>query len=120
MNYVCPNNIPPRKSLYLLVQDACGQSRLVEITAVMLNGVPDDPVEVKLYPNPATDHVEVSLDQEEQIDIVEVYDVYGKLIQTGRGVSQTVSLFVSAFASGIYFVRVKSASGEMMKTLVKR
>ncbi|MBO7491998.1 MAG: T9SS type A sorting domain-containing protein [Bacteroidales bacterium] len=120
VDYVCPNNIPPRKSLYLLVQDACGQSKVVEITSIMLNGVSDDPVEVKLRPNPATNHVEVSLDVEGQIDIVEVYDVCGKLLQTARGGSQTVSLSVSALASGLYFVRVKSDAGEVVRTLVKR
>ncbi len=123
LNYVCSPNVPVRKSLYVWVQDACGQSKLREITQDMLNVVHggDDPVAVKLFPNPATDQVEISLDDEEgQIDRVEVYDVYGKLLQTFSGGSREVSLVVTDFASGIYFVRVKSEDGEVMKTLVKR
>lgn len=122
-DYVCPNQIPARKSLYLLVQDACGQSRLMEITPAMLNGAHDidDPLEVKLFPNPATHQVEVSLDQEDEfIQTIHIYDVYGKLIHVESTSSNTISLDVSRLASGVYFVRITSESEEMVKTLVKR
>ena len=87
----------------------------------MLNEVPDDPVEVKLYPNPATNHVEVSLDPEnEVVQTVHVYDVYGKLIHVEETNSNPTNLDISRLASGVYFVRVTSESGEAVKTLVKR
>ena len=122
-DYVCSNQIPARKSLYVLVQDACGQSKILEITPQMLDQVHgiDDPVMVKLFPNPATNHVEVTLDQEDEvIQTVQVYDVYGKLIHVEETNSNPMNLNVSRLASGVYFVRVTSGSGEVVKTLVKR
>ena len=122
-DYVCSNQIPARKFLYVLVQDACGQSKILEITPSMLDGVHgiDDPVTVKLFPNPATNHVEVTLDQEDEvIQTVQVYDVYGKLIHVEETNSNPMNLNVSGLASGVYFVRVTFESGEVVKTLVKR
>ena len=122
-DYVCPNQIPARKSLYVLVQDACGQSKILEITPQMLNQVHgiDDPVMVKLFPNPATSQVEVTFDQEDEvIQTVQVYDVYGKLIHVEETNSNPMNLNVSGLASGVYFVRVTSEGGEVVKTMVKR
>ncbi|MCR4965987.1 MAG: T9SS type A sorting domain-containing protein [Bacteroidales bacterium] len=63
----------------------------------------------------------MSLDQEDEfIQTIHIYDVYGKLIHVESTSSNTISLDVSRLASGVYFVRITSESEEMVKTLVKR
>jgi hypothetical protein len=51
---------------------------------------------------------------------VEVFDVYGKLLQTDRISSEITTLNVSGLANGMYFVRVSTEEGMVTKTFVKR
>ena len=51
---------------------------------------------------------------------VEVYDVYGKLLQTVEMSSEITTLNVSGLADGMYFVRVTTDRGVVTKTFVKK
>ena len=78
---------------------------------------------VSLYPNPAKEVVNVQCTMNNvQWDgaIVEVYDVYGKLLQTVEMSSKITTLNVSGLADGMYFVRVTTEAGSVTKTFVKR
>jgi hypothetical protein len=51
---------------------------------------------------------------------VEVFDVYGKLLQAERMTSEITTLNVSGLADGMYFVRVTTEEGMVTKTFVKK
>ena len=51
---------------------------------------------------------------------VEVFDVYGKLLQTVEMSSEITTLNVSGLADGMYFVRVTTDRGVVTRTFVKR
>jgi len=77
---------------------------------------------VVLFPNPAKEYVDIRIDGELNVTGMEVYDVYGKLINT-VGVCDTpvqTRINVSTLANGMYFVRVTTEEGVVTKTFVKR
>jgi hypothetical protein len=78
---------------------------------------------VSLYPNPAREVLNVQCTMYNvQWDgaTVEVFDVYGKLLQTVEMSSDITILNVSGLADGMYFVRVSTEAGSVTKTFVKR
>jgi len=79
---------------------------------------------ISLYPNPAKEVVYVQCTNNTQIDAIEVYDVYGKVVRTAvetrHGTSLQTSINVSDLADGMYFVRVTTEKGAVTKTFVKK
>ena len=75
---------------------------------------------VMLYPNPAKEYVDIRVDGELNVNTMEVYDVYGKLINTVIVNENPTRINVSNLADGMYFVRVNTEEGMVTKTFVKR
>ena len=55
-----------------------------------------------------------------QVESVEVFDVYGKLLQTVSMTPETTVINVSNLAAGMYFVRVTTEQGAATKSFVKK
>ena len=51
---------------------------------------------------------------------VEVFDVFGKLINTVNVVDNPTRINVSGLANGMYFVRVTTEEGVVTKNFIKR
>ena len=75
---------------------------------------------VSLYPNPAKEYVDIRVDGDLNVTAMEVYDVYGKLINTVNVVDNPTRINVSGLADGMYFVRVTTEKGAVTKTFVKK
>jgi len=80
---------------------------------------------VRLYPNPATDVLNVQCTMyNEQLNMkdMEVVDVYGKTIRTIVGVNNNslMQINVSNLSSGIYFLRITTDQGVVTKRFVKK
>ena len=75
---------------------------------------------VSLYPNPAKEYVDIRVDGDLNVTMMEVYDVYGKLINTVNVVDNPTRINVSTLADGMYFVRVTTEKGAVTKTFVKK
>lgn len=74
-----------------------------------------------LYPNPAIDMVSVSTtDAAIRITGVEVYNVYGQLLNAIVSEESPMHINVCGLADGMYFVRVKTDSGVVTKSFVKK
>ena len=73
-----------------------------------------------LYPNPAKEYVDVRIDGDVNVTAMEVFDVYGKLINTVNVVDNPTRINVSGLANGMYFVRVTTNEGVVTKTFVKK
>ena len=76
---------------------------------------------VRIYPNPATDvvNVQCTMNNEQLGDELQLFDVYGKLLQIVPITSETTPINVADLASGIYFVRVTTDQGIATKRFVK-
>lgn len=80
---------------------------------------------IKLYPNPANEYVNLQCTMSDvQLESVEVIDVYGKVVRTVVGANNhsplQTRINVSGLAGGIYFVRVTTDKGMVMKKFVKK
>ena len=77
---------------------------------------------VMLFPNPAREYIDIRVDGDLNVTMMEVYDVYGKLVNT-VGVCDTpvqTRISVSGLADGVYFVRVTTDRGVVTKSFVKK
>ena len=75
---------------------------------------------VTLYPNPAKEYVDIRVDGDLNVTMMEVYDVYGKLVNTVNVVDNPTRINISDLANGMYFVRVTTEAGMVTKTFVKK
>lgn len=74
-----------------------------------------------LYPNPATELVSVATDDASiRITGVEVYNLYGQLLNAIVSEENPMRINVSGLADGMYFVRITTNSGVVTKSFVKR
>jgi hypothetical protein len=74
---------------------------------------------VVVYPNPTSGVVQIK-NEEWRMENVEVYDAYGKLLNTMSVNDHTVTLDLSGYAKGTYFVRVTTERGVVTKRVVKQ
>jgi subtilisin family serine protease len=71
-----------------------------------------------VYPNPVKDRLYIETST--QIQSIEVYDVYGRLQVTKTPSHQgDLSVDVSDLNSGLYFVKVKTEEGNIVKRIIK-
>ncbi len=69
--------------------------------------------EVSIFPNPASDVINIKTDLE--FTTVELYDILGKrVLQTGP----TNQLNISSFKSGVYFIKLHSTKATLTKKVV--
>lgn len=72
---------------------------------------------VKVYPNPAKDIVKVDTDN--IIKSIQLYDIQGRLLQTGIINEISASFDMSNRAAGIYFLKITTDKGIKVEKLVK-
>ena len=75
---------------------------------------------VSLYPNPAKEYIDIRVDGDLNVMMMEVYDVYGKLINTVNVIENPTRINVNGLADGMYFVRVTTDNGVVTKPFVKK
>ena len=116
-------------SYELRVQAVCGNGIVSEWSNILVavaqgTGMEDYLAKaVTLYPNPATEVVSVAVsDANIMITGVEVYNVYGQIVETFHGTSLQgrATLNVSGLADGMYYVRVTTDNGVVTKNFVKK
>ena len=99
------------------LQTVHGCDSVVTLHLTITVGIDDYDIigNIVLYPNPASQYVDVRLDGDMVVKGIEIYDVYGKLVR----VSETTHINVADFADGIYLVRVTTDKGMVTKRFVK-
>lgn len=79
--------------------------------------------EVSVYPNPASNNVNVAITTDEAQNInAAVYDMTGKMVYTDQfihnGGEQVFSFSVNSLSKGIYFLHLNTNSGKMIQKIV--
>jgi hypothetical protein len=114
------------KNYEIQVQANCGDGNVSDwsasITAHTTNVGIENWLEnnVTLFPNPAREYIDIRVDGDLNVSMMEVYDVYGKLINTVNDIDTPTRINVSGLADGMYFVRVTTDKGVVTKSFVKR
>ena len=116
--------LAPETEYQIQVQADCGDGNVSDwsaaITATTTTGIENWLMNsISLYPNPAKEYIDVRVD-ELHVTSMEVYDVYGKLINTVSVIDNPTRINVSGLASGMYFVRVTTEQGVVTKSFVKK
>ena len=121
--------LTPETQYEIQVQADCGDGNLSDWTAAITHTTQPDGIEnhlsnsITLFPNPAKDAINVQCTMN-NVQSVEVIDVYGKVVrtvvETVHAPSLPIRINVSGLANGMYFVRVTTEEGAVTKTFVKR
>jgi hypothetical protein len=119
------NGLQPETSYQIQVQANCGGGNVSEwssaVTGTTTTGIDSWLANsVSLYPNPAKEYVDIRVDGDLNVKAMEVYDVYGKLLNTVIVTENPTRINVSGLADGMYFVRVTTEEGMVTKTFVKK
>ena len=86
----------------------------VTATADMIDEIDS---KVEIYPNPVND--KLYIETQTQTLTIEIYDVYGRRQQLSAVSHQPSAVDVSGMNSGVYFVKVVTENGEIVKRFVK-
>ena len=100
----------------------CGENSQTSSTipfVTLPNGVNEYVNSTVLYPNPTTGQFTI-LNEQCTIENVEVYDVYGKVLNSVVVNDNKAVLDVAGYASGIYFARIHTDKGVVVKQIVKK
>jgi hypothetical protein len=108
--------------------DPCGiasygetEDYTVNITTSGASLLENDLSAITIYPNPSSDILNIDLSSaNEEVKSISIVDITGKLIQTIDVLENAnISLNVSSFASGLYHVKISSASNSIVRQVVK-
>lgn len=98
----------------------CGKTSVItqNITINTLNDFDFNLDKIKIYPNPV-DAI-LSIENGAEIEKITIYDFTGKIIQTHfNNNNHSVLLNVSTLTSGIYLLKITSATGIVNKKIIK-
>ncbi|NTW31659.1 MAG: T9SS type A sorting domain-containing protein [Bacteroidetes bacterium] len=68
------------------------------------------------YPNPATDKIQVFVKQKSGIEIM---NAVGQMLKSINAIDNNSNIDISGFARGIYYIKVKSVNGIIVKKFIK-
>jgi len=74
---------------------------------------------IKVFPNPTTGQLRVTSD-ELQVAGIEIFDIYGKMLLTRTShITSEITVDISEFSSGVYFVKIRTEAGEVVRKVLK-
>ena len=101
----------PREETVLYIDDVTFE---FDYTSVRSN----EKVNMRLYPNPATDYMVVSLDNQADSYELTVYDVNGKQIKHLESLTGDTRMAVNDLSSGTYFLKVQQAGNTTVRKFI--
>lgn len=93
------------------------QQGYYEITSV--DGPVMSNLDLKVYPNPATDHIYISLKSDEvKSALIEIYNIDGKLVLNEKWeyIDGPYKIDINGFGSSQYILRISDSSGKLLQT----
>ena len=85
------------------------------------NGINEYDSKIKVYPNPTTGELRIETsDMRYGISDVTIFDIYGrKLVSNLKSQISNQIINISHFHSGIYFLKIETEQGTIMKKVIK-
>ncbi|MCD4664121.1 MAG: T9SS type A sorting domain-containing protein [Bacteroidales bacterium] len=118
--YTHENPVPGHHYYYVtaVYADPVGESVGTETVDEVITGINNIMMNnnINVYPNPATDVVNISSDY--IITSVEVYNYTGQLISDNQVNTKSYQINTSEFNTGIYFFQVETTKGKISKRII--
>jgi len=73
---------------------------------------------LKIYPNPTTGKLKVE-SGELRVESIEIYDAFGKKVDKSRANASETTMDISHLPSGVYFVKIFTEAGDVIKKVLK-
>ncbi len=73
---------------------------------------------VKLYPNPVSDELHISISDNNEIQKISIYNIVGQLVKTVNGNNDTIN--TSDLKNGVYLVKIQTNEGTVDKKIIKK
>ena len=89
-------------------------------TETNTTAIVENSISLNIYPNPANDRLYI--EAEDEINDVVIYTITGVIVgqQTTDNRQQSLSIDLSGLNAGIYFVKINTNQGEIVKRFIKR
>jgi hypothetical protein len=79
-----------------------------------------EPTNLKIYPNPTTGQLKIE-SEELKVENVEVFDVFGRTLLSQKFyMSPKTTINISHLTAGIYFLKVSTEAGQVIKKVLKK
>ncbi len=96
---------PSNYEIKLMSSNCFSQDIAAYPVEILTSSVVESGIEkLQIYPNPTREFI--LIDTEKQLEKVEIYDVYGRLVFTDQEFNFNKRINVSELASGLYFIKV--------------
>ena len=84
------------------------------------DGIEELASSLSIYPNPVND--KLYIETEVEVEEVSIFDIYGRIQNLSNSATQQLSnsIDVSGLNSGVYFVKVVTENGEVVKRFIKK
>ncbi len=71
---------------------------------------------LSIYPNPATDELNVNLGNAGSVSVISIYDIQGRLLQNEKVTNSDVlyKINISTLVNGLYFIELKKTDGHII------
>ncbi len=79
--------------------------------------ITEENISFNIYPNPAGE--KLYIETEVEIEEVSIFDIYGRRQELSAVSCQTSAIDVSGLKSGIYFVKINTEEGNIVKRIIK-
>ena len=83
-------------------------------------GVEEIETSLHIYPNPVNDKLYIETQTLTQTLNIEIYDIYGRCQQLSAVSCQSSVIDLSNLKSGIYFVKINTEEGNIVKRIIKQ
>jgi hypothetical protein len=96
-------------------------SKEFSITVTLGAGIGELLDELRVFPNPTTGELTIT-NYELRIMDIEVFDVYGRKLSSHHLITSSShhKIDISDLSAGVYFVKIRTEAGEVMKKIVKK
>lgn len=102
--------IPTDTAISTFIVTKCGAPTIVPTTVTTSES------DITIHPNPATATLNVSIGAATNVKTIDVYSVTGRLISTQAATGSSTAINVEYLPSGIYFVKLLNAQGNVVTT----
>jgi hypothetical protein len=75
--------------------------------------------EIKIFPNPANDYLQITTDVSEPDYLIELFDIPGKKVYSDRQNAKIISLDLKTIAPGIYIIKLTGRYHIITRKIIK-